>query len=241
MFILKNSSKNPLRNIFTSKTEKNLNSLPRLNPLKPSPPNVHKYLIQINLITPDINLSMPSKKQISTKKPLKNTSLSQNDQLTQMTPLQPFSIPTTIPTFSSQIPSQNDPNLDFLERQLSELVLTEQPKAIPFRRQAKEDPKITEEYLKFKYLSLPCLGAEEDLINVLRKAMEKEKSVKNVKIRKMLCFFVDFFFDEMEVDSLFQQMYSTMGENQWMRRQQKYTAAEKKSLIKESLERLLMA
>lgn len=225
------------------KLKKKFDSLPGFNPLKPSPPNVHKYLAQINLIYPYINLPMPSRKQISTKKPLKNTSLSQKDQLTipQMTPIQPFSSQTTNPPFSNQIPTQNDPNLDFLERQLSELVLTEQPKAVPFRRQAKEDLKITEEYMKFKYLSLHCLGAEEDLINVLRKAMEKEKSAKNVKIRKMLCFFVDYFFNEMEVDSIFQQMFSTISENSGMRRQTKYTTAEKKSLIKESLESLLLA
>ena len=186
---------------------------------------------------------MPSKKQISTKKPLKNTSLSQKDQPTspQMNPFQPFSSQTAIPPFSSQIPSQNDKNMDFLERQLSELALIEQPKAMPFRRQAKQDPKMTEEYMKFKYLSLPCVGAEEDLINVLRKTMEKEKSVKNVKIRRMLSFFVDYFFNEMEVDTIFQQMYSTIGENSGIRRQAKYNTAEKKSLIKESLDSLLLA
>lgn len=187
---------------------------------------------------------MPSRKQVSTKKPLKNTSNSHKDQPTipQMTTLQSFSSQTTMSPFSSQILRQNDPNLDFLERQLSELVLTEQSKTVPFKRQAKENPKMTEEYMKFKYLSLPFIGAEEDLINVLRKAMEKEKSAKNVRIRKMLCFFVDYFFNEIEVDSLFQQMFSSyvMGDNQGIRRQTIYTTAEKKSLIKESLESLLM-
>ena len=123
---------------------------------------------------------------------------------------------------------------------MNEMTLIQQPGQCFSQKLAKQDPKENEQYLRFKYQELPSILMEEDLMNVLKKYAAQEKSVKSMKIRKVIDFFFQYFFTEKEINTLFDSMFTIKGGNQFYVNASQYKLNEKKSLILEALKELLL-
>lgn len=136
-------------------------------------------------------------------------------------------------------PSNSNDCLDFLERQLGEMNFNNSSdlfKSYPSKQQKKM--KYSEDnYLKFQCQYFPFILQEDDLLNALKRVSVQKTTSQAKKIKKITENFIEYFFTDEEIDKMF---FSIFINRKGSFLEENYSIKQKKSLIQESLDELLL-
>lgn len=177
--------------------------------------------------------SQPQRKQIRCIKKNRNIKEKANENRPNST------IPTEIDQNSFEVGVkyfQTEKEICFLEHQFNDLVLSEQSPQVSRPFQCVD----VNQYLSFKYHDYQSIYREEDILNLLKKITSQQKSKKSDKMRNTINFFVEYICSPEEIEEGLKAMFSMRDENQRHSNLKNFKLTEKKSLVKEAFQDLLL-